>query len=95
MKLISIKKSSRSDKRLMALFEDDNRKKTVHFGLRGGSTFIDHKDEDKKKAYIARHQVNEDWSQPDKAGTLSRYILWNKPTLEDSIRDYTKRFNLA
>ena len=28
------------------------------------------------------------------AGSLSRYILWNKPTLKGSISDYRKRFNL-
>ena len=92
MKLVEIRNSSRADKRLMAVFEDP--KKTVHFGLRGGSTFIDHRDELKKEAYIARHRVNEDWSLPDKAGTLSRYILWNKPTLKDSIQDYKRKYNL-
>ena len=28
------------------------------------------------------------------AGSLSRYVLWNKPTLRGSISDYRKRFQL-
>jgi hypothetical protein len=28
------------------------------------------------------------------AGALSRWILWNKPTLAASIKDYKKRFGL-
>ena len=58
------------------------------------SDFTKHKDEERKKNYIQRHEVNEDWTNPYKAGTLSRYILWNKPSLEDSIKDYKKRFNV-
>jgi len=25
---------------------------------------------------------------------LARWILWNKPTIKESIKDYKKRFNL-
>jgi len=28
------------------------------------------------------------------AGALSRWILWNKPTIEASKADFKKRFNL-
>jgi hypothetical protein len=28
------------------------------------------------------------------AGALSRWILWNEPTLEDSFKDYLQRFDL-
>jgi hypothetical protein len=27
------------------------------------------------------------------AGTLALYILWNKPTIKESIKDYKKKFN--
>jgi hypothetical protein len=30
-----------------------------------------------------------------KPGTLALYILWNKPTLQESIKDYKKKFNLS
>lgn len=67
---------------------------TINFGSMGGQTFIDHKDQDKKRNYIARHIVNEDWDTIN-AGSLSRYLLWNKPTLLASIRDFEKRFHVT
>ena len=102
MKLIDVTPSDRKDKRYVAEFcmcngkskcKDSERKRT-HFGFRGGSTYIDHKDDKKKDAYIARHKVNENWNDPTSAGALARYILWNKPTMKESIADYKKRFNL-
>jgi len=75
----------------MAVFDDGT---TTHFGLKGSSTYIDHNDEKKKDAYIARHKVNENWNDPKSAGALARYILWNKKTLKESIADYRKKFNL-
>lgn len=95
MKVI-IEKSDRKNKRYKALFYDGDKKvKTTHFGLDTGSTFIDHKDEDKKKAYIARHSKNnENWNDYQSAGSLAFHILWSKPTLQASIKDYKKKFNL-
>ena len=95
MKVI-IEKSDRQGKRYKAVFFDNGKKiKTTHFGLDTGSTFIDHKNEDKKKAYIARHSKNnENWNDYLSAGSLAFHILWNKPTLQASINDYKKKFNL-
>jgi hypothetical protein len=36
----------------------------------------------KKESYLARHRENEDWNDVMSAGALSRWILWNKPTLK-------------
>ncbi len=100
---VIIKLSDRPDKRYMAVFYDigdDRRKKvkTTHFGYKDkdgfGSTYIDHKDDKKKDAYIVRHKVNEDFNDYMSAGSLSRYILWNKKTLRESISDYKRRFSL-
>ena len=95
MKVI-FENSDRQGKRYKAVFFDNNKKvKTTHFGLDTGSTYIDHKDDDKKKAYIARHSKNnENWNDYMSAGALSRYILWNMKTLQASIKDYKKKFNL-
>ena len=68
---VVISKSERPEKRFMAKFE----KKTVHFGQKGGSTFVDHKDEKKKNAWMARHRVREDWGDYDTAGALSKHCL--------------------
>jgi hypothetical protein len=86
-----ITKSDKTDKRYKAVFDG---KKTIHFGSKGGSTFLEHKDEAKKKAYLARHKVNEDWTTPYNAGSLSRWILWNKKSFTESVNDFKKRFNL-
>jgi hypothetical protein len=48
----------------------------------------------KKSSYLRRHRKNEDWEDPRTAGALSRWILWNKPTIEESIKDFKKRFAL-
>jgi len=97
MKLLSIKPSTNSDKKLMATFSNG---RTIHFGAKGLKDFTIYSKGDKdvakqkKDAYIARHKVNENWNDPTTAGALSRWILWNLPTKEASIADFKKRFNL-
>jgi hypothetical protein len=68
--------------------------KKINFGAKGYSDYTIHKDPKRKDNYIKRHQVNEDWSDLEKAGTWSRYILWNKPTLNQSIKDMEQRFKV-
>jgi len=102
MWLLDIKPSKKADKRLTATFCMCEKKnackgtnhKEVSFGQKGSSTYIDHKDDTKKENYIKRHKVNEDWTKPTTAGALSRFILWNKKTLKDSIADFKRRFKL-
>jgi len=94
MKLLYILPSIRATKKLMAIFTDGDDIKTVHFGAKGYEDYTIHKDKKRKEMYINRHNKNEDWNDPYTAGSLSRWILWNKPTIEDSIKDYRKRFNL-
>jgi len=48
----------------------------------------------KRAAYIERHRVMENWRDPMRAGTLSRYILWEKPTLERSIKKFAMIFKI-
>jgi len=93
---VNIKKSTNKDKKLMAVFYNNEKKqiKTTHFGASGYSDFTQHKDEERKQRYLERHKKNENWNDYTSAGSLSRYILWNKPTLKASIDDYKKRFKL-
>lgn len=94
---VSIKKSTKSGKKYQATFRYAHKKqtKTVHFGASGYDDFTKHKDTKRKQRYIDRHKGKEDWNDPTTAGSLSRYILWNKPSLRDSIASYKKRFNLS
>tara|TARA_Y100001958_G_C21238581_1_gene565662 strand:- start:1195 stop:1485 length:291 start_codon:yes stop_codon:yes gene_type:complete len=94
MKKVIIKKSTNSKKKYMAIFYENNKKiKTTHFGAAGMSDYTKHKNKSRKKRYMNRHKTRENWSNPMSAGALSRWILWNKPTLKASIADYKKKFN--
>ena len=86
--------SKRKDKKYEIKYSDNGVIKSIHFGGKGYEDYLIHKDENRKENYIKRHQVNEDWSDLTKAGTWSRYILWNKPSLSDSIKDMEKRFKI-
>jgi hypothetical protein len=96
MDLVSIKKATDGKHKLTATFKnkETNRNKTVHFGAVGYTDFIKSGDEEKKKLYLNRHKARENWSDPTSAGALSKFILWNKPTLKASIDDYKKHFKL-
>ena len=93
MKTVRIIKSSRSDKKYMALFNIDGRKKITHFGQAAADDYTITKNEEQKKRYRTRHKKDLDTGDPTRAGYLSYYILWNKPTITDSIASYKKMFN--
>lgn len=94
--LLSVSKSFKPAKKLMAIFENKKtkRRKTVHFGAAGMSDFTIHQDWRRKARYIARHQARENWEDPVTPGSLSRYVLWHKKSLEASILDYRRIFKL-
>lgn len=93
---VKIIPSKRKDKRLSAIFFDKDRKliKITHFGLKGGSTYIDHKDIKKRNAYEARHKVNENFNDYKSAGSLAYYILWSYTDFEKAKKEYSKKFGL-
>tara|TARA_R110000868_G_scaffold112831_4_gene303424 strand:+ start:1001 stop:1309 length:309 start_codon:yes stop_codon:yes gene_type:complete len=95
---VVIKKSTNPKKKMMATFSDssnpNSRSKTTHFGSSGYSDFPTHKDEERRQLYLNRHRKRERWDKPTTAGSLSRWILWNKSSRSASISDYKKRFNL-
>ena len=88
-----ITKSDKADKKLKAVFTVNGKTKTIHFGAAGMSDFTKHKDADRKARYLARHSRNETWNNPMTAGSLSRWVLWNKTSLQASIADFKKRFH--
>lgn len=91
LKLLGIYKSDKPTKKFKALFNDG---KVTYFGAVGYEDFTIHKDNVRKNRYILRHKKNESWNNPKTAGALSRWVLWNKPTLKASISDYKRRFDL-
>jgi len=78
----------------MAVFEKDCKQKVTHFGAKGYSDYTQHKDPERMRRYSNRHKSRENWRDPTTAGALSKYILWNKPSLRASIADYKRRFKL-
>jgi len=85
-----LKNSNRKDKKYM-LVSDTGKK--IHFGSKNMSDYTIHKDDERKDRYINRHKKNENWDEIN-PGSLSRYILWNKKTLNESIKDYEKMFSI-
>ena len=95
MRFKTLRRSHNPDKKWDAIFEKEGKEKVVSFGARGYSDFTKHKNATRKARYIKRHSgMGEDWSKPDTPGALSRWILWNKPSLKGSLRDFRKRFSL-
>jgi hypothetical protein len=94
LKLVKITKSPKKDKKLMAVFEKDGKKIVRHFGAKGYSDYTIHKTPERMRRYTNRHKSRENWNDPTTPGALSKYILWNKPSLRSSISDYKRRFNL-
>lgn len=95
MVFVQLTKSDQEGKKYKAIFYDEARKKikTTHFGATGYSDYTKHKDEERKRLYLDRHK-NENWSDYKSAGSLARYILWNKPSVSASYNDYIKKFGL-
>lgn len=92
---LTIKPSHLSDKKYDAIFEGQGIHRVIPFGARGYLDFIKSGgDEERKARYIKRHQAREDYSDMYSKGALSRFILWNKPTLHESIKDFKRRFNI-
>jgi len=93
---VNITKSTRAGKKMMATFYDHYKKKikTTHFGADGFQDYTQHGDLTRKMNYLSRHKEREDWTDYMSAGSLSRWILWNKPTLSASIEDYMNKFKL-
>ncbi len=89
---MQIENSNRKGKRFVAIFKDGQK---IHFGQEGGKTYIDHGDKAKRDAYLARHRVNETWSNPRTAGALSRWILWGDyMSIDGNIASFRRRFSL-
>ena len=96
VKLRSIRPSHMPAKKWDATFVyPDGHTKTVPFGAKGMSDYTKHKTYKRKLRYLSRHKgMHENWNDPVTPGALSRWVLWNKPSLRASIKDFKKKFNL-
>ena len=93
---VNIKPSTSAGKKMMAIFYDEAKKKvrTTHFGASGYEDYTTHQDLQRKMNYLERHEKRENWNDYMSSGSLSRWILWGKPSLSASIEEYMRKFKL-
>ena len=87
---VVIRPSKKKDKKFDAVIDN---KKVVSFGAKGMKDYTLHSPDErdqKKKNYMNRHKKNENWNDPKTAGLYAKHVLWNKPTIGESIRDMNK-----
>ena len=94
LKLVKIMRSPNKDKKYRAVFSRDGKIKNVDFGAAGMSDFTKHTDPERKQRYITRHSARENFNDPTSRGALSRWVLWNKPSFSESVKDYKRKFKL-
>ena len=95
-KLVSITKSSKSNKKMMAKFKNKNtgRESTTHFGAAGMDDYTKTKDKAQRDRYRNRHK-GDNLNNPRSAGALSWYVLWGSSTSKrDNIATYKRRFKI-
>ncbi len=96
---VEIMKSKYPDKKytIILYYPDDGKKrKTLQIGQAGAEDFILGASETKKNSYIKRHQARENFgiSGIDTRGFWSRWLLWEKPSLTEAIKNIEKKFDV-
>ena len=66
---------------------------TIHFGQYGASDYTINKDDNIKHLYKLRH-ASDNINDLSFSGCWAWHLLWNKKTLEESIKDMDQRFNI-
>ncbi len=96
---VEIMKSKYSNKKftIIIYYADDGKKrKTLQIGQAGAKDFTLGANETKKNAYIKRHQIRENHgiSGIETRGFWSRWLLWEKPSITEAIKNMESKFNL-
>lgn len=92
MKII-LRKSKRKNKKFV--IEMQNLCHLHHFGDSRYEDYTMHGDDKRKASYLSRHW-KEDWTKSGihSSGFWSRWLLWNKSTIKESIKDIENKFNI-
>ena len=97
MRFVLLRKSQKAGKKFdVVLADSDGKYHIVSFGAAGASDMTQHKDPKRRESYLLRHGARENWTRSGilTAGFWSRWLLWNKPTLESSLADVRRKFHL-
>lgn len=84
------------DRRMPTRFSNLEKRtiKTIMFGDNRYEDYTQHKNKERKRKYMIRHFQNEDWNDIYTKGFWSKNLLWNKPTIEQSIADIEKKYGV-
>lgn len=67
--------------------------KQVNFGDNRYEDYTQHKNYERRKAYLLRHS-NEDWNDFSKAGAWAFFFLWNCKTKKENIEYLQKNYHI-
>jgi hypothetical protein len=95
LKLVAIEPSALAGKKLRATFsfmrDGVRHEKHVAFGDRNCLDYTKHRDERLRAAYRAQQDGLDDPTSPN---ALTVFILYNKPTIRESKKDYRSHFGI-
>ena len=86
---VIITPSNNQNKKITAVINN----KKIHFGDSRYQDFTQTKDEKRKKAYLSRHK-HDNYNNVNYPSFYSTNLLWNKPTLKESIQATNKKYNV-
>lgn len=95
MKIVSLEKSNRKDKKYVVLLDDG---KSYHFGLKNSITYVEGATKQKRDAFLARHLNNPLEKKlienviPSPA-LFSVYLLWQTPSLDENVKILNRLFS--
>ena len=94
VRLLGASQGIPKDKKYAVEFDDGTR---VAFGARGYSDFTRHRDEARRRRYLARHRGRENWTRSGMRtpGFWARWLLWHKPSVAQAKRAIAKRFGVT
>lgn len=89
--VVKLTKLKSGEKKFQAVFFNDRtgkKIKTIRFGQSGASDYTQHRNSERMKRYLVRHEKREDWTRAGKysAGWWSRWLLWSKPSFTDALK---------
>ena len=89
-------KSTNPKKKFMVKYinQTTGRINTIHFGSANMSDYTLNKDDKRKALYKLRH-ANDMINDLSYAGAWSMHVLWNKKSLEESIKDMERTFKIT
>ena len=88
-KIVKLEEANDGKHKWIATFDTG---KHTRFGAIGYPDYTTTHDEERKEAYKKRHHKDLSTGDPTRAGFVAMFILWNKPTIAASLKDYNKRF---